>query len=346
MKNSLQKFFTVFSRLTPKKINTWSVFAGIFISIAILLLSAPKPAEAAIDFVTGTFTSTFYFGTFLNTAVLLAFAALGDSISIKSGNLNLGGEGQIYTGGFIAAIIFTSPLPPVIAVISGLAAAAAGGAVQVLFSALLRQLKKANVLLTSFLISAAIIPVIDSLIAGKFRGQTGNLLATQFIPENLRLLQILPPSPLNVSIIAIPFLCVIFHIFLNKTKAGKRLIIWGAAPEFAHYCGYSENKSLYISLIISGAMHGITGGIAVLGTYFTCHSGFYGGMGWNALSCALLAQSEPLLIIPASLVLSWLYTSAGRVSLMQSIQFDISSLIQGIILFCISINYIARKRRT
>ncbi len=353
MKNKFNKF--VFNILnfaskikTGNKIKTSaaSVLAGIIISLIVLLVFAPAPLSACIDFITGTFTSAFYFGTFLNTAVLLALAALGNSISIKSGNLNLGGEGQIYTGGFIASIIFASELPLPIAAVAGIVCAAASGIIQVLISALLRQFKKANVLLTSFLISAAIIPIIDSLISGKFRGQTGNLLATQFIPEKLRLLQILPPSPLNVSVFALPILCILFSYFLNHSKTGMRLKIWGTAPEFARYCGYSENKALYLSLIISGGMHGLTGAVAVLGTYYTCHSGFYAGMGWNALSCALIAQSEPALIIPASLVLSWLYTSAGRVSLMQGLQFDISSLIQGIILFCISINYIARKRRT
>ncbi|QTQ12224.1 ABC transporter permease [Treponema parvum] len=333
---------------TNIKTSAAAVSAGIIISIAFLLLFSKNPARAAIDFVTGTATSRYYLGSFLNTAVLLIVAGLGASIAVKGGNLNLGGEGQIYAGGFFAAIILTLPLPSSAAIIipAAVSAACAAGAFQAVLSALLRKFKKANVLLTSFLISAAVIPCIDSLIAGKFRDKTGNLLATQFIPENLRFAQLLKPSPLNISIFAAPLLCLIFHYFIYRTDAGRRLRIWGIAPEFARYCGYSEEKSMFLSLAASGAMHGLAGAIAVCGTYFTCHSGFYTGMGWNALSCALIAQSEPLLLIPASLILSWLYTSSGRVALMQEIQFDISSLIQGIILFCISFNYVARSRRT
>ena len=328
------------------KTAVFSIGTGIVISLCMLIFFAPSPSNAAVDFITGTFSSAFYFGTFLNSAVLLIIASLGNSVSLKSGNLNLGGEGQIYAGGFVAALIFSSKLPPFASVAVSLMAAATAGALQTIICAFLRQIKKANVLLTSFLISAALIPLIDSLIAGKFRTQTGNLLATEFVPENLRLLQILKPSPLNVSLFFAPILCLDFHFFLHSTRTGRKLDIWGKAPEFARYCGYSENKALYMSLAISGAMHGLAGALAVWGTYHTCHSGFYAGMGWNALSCTLIAQSEPLLLIPASLILSWLYTSADRIALMQSIQFDISSLIQGIILLCISVNYIARKRRT
>ncbi|QTQ13572.1 ABC transporter permease [Treponema parvum] len=335
--------------ITNVRISAAAVSAGIIISIAFLLFFSKNPAKAAMDFITGTTASRYYLGSFLNTAVLLIVAGLGASIAIKGGNLNLGGEGQIYAGGFFVAVILTLPLPSYarkFIVPAAFSAACAAGAFQAILSALLRKFKKANVLLTSFLISAAVIPCIDSLIAGKFRDKTGNLLATQFIPENLRLAPLLKPSPLNISIFAAPLLCLIFHYFIYRTEAGRRLRIWGIAPEFARYCGYSEEKSMFLSLAASGAMHGLAGAIAVCGTYFTCHSGFYAGMGWNALSCALIAQSEPLLLIPASLILSWLYTSSGRVALMQEIQFDISSLIQGIILFCISFNYVARSRRT
>ena len=83
---------------------------------------------------------------------------------------------------------------------------------------------------------------------------------------------------------------------------------------------------------------------AVCGTYFTCHNGFYSGMGWNALSVALIASSNPLALIPTSLFLSWLYTSAGRVSLTQGFGFDISGIIQGAILFSVALNFAASKK--
>lgn len=115
--------------------------------------------------------------------------------------------------------------------------------------------------------------------------------------------------------------------------------VWGSAPLFAKYCGYSSIENSFLSLSISGALHALTGFFAVAGTYYTCHKGFYSGMGWNALSAALIAQSNPLAIIPVSLVLSWLYTSADRVALTQGFGFDISGIIQGVVLFSIAIPF-------
>ncbi len=50
----------------------------------------------------------YYFGQALNLASLYMLAGLGDAIIIKSGRFNLGGEGQIYAGGFLCAILLAA----------------------------------------------------------------------------------------------------------------------------------------------------------------------------------------------------------------------------------------------
>ena len=43
------------------------------------------------------------------------------------------------------------------------------------------------------------------------------------------------------------------------------------------------------------------------------------------------------MLIPSSLFLAWLYTFADRISLMNGFGFDIGGIIQGIVLFAISV---------
>lgn len=316
------------------------VSAGLLFTMILLVVSS-HTFSAASDFLTGSFTSVFYFGAVLNTAALFMAAGLGDAVILSTGEFNLGGEGQIYAGGFATAVILsvTQNLPPAVSLFCAFAAAVAAPALMALLSALLKELKNASILLTTFLISAAVIPFIDSLIAGKFRGSYGNLLATPFIRESVRFPHILNPSPLSVISLAAPLLCILGWYLMYRTEYGKQLRITGISNEFAEYCGYSRKKILYSSLIVSGALHGITGFIAITGTYYTCHSGFYSGMGWDALSCALIAASNPAALIPSGLILSWIFTSADRVALNYNSGFDISLLIQGVMLSCISIQY-------
>ena len=293
-----------------------------------------------LDFFTGVFSSPYYFGLFLNMFVLMSFSAIGNCITLKSGFYNLGGEGQIYLSGFVAAICLNrfSFLPPVLNIFLSLLISVLSSCILELISAVINDFKKVNVLLTTYLISSASIIIIDYLVGNVFRTKEGNLLATDFITENLRLKSILPPSPLNVLIFAVPFISLIFFYLQNKTMWGKRSAVWGISNEFAIYSGFSYRKNIYSVMAVDGVLHGLTGFAAVVGTYFTCHQSFSSGMGWNALTCALLANKNPLLVIPSGLFLSWLYTSSSRFSLVHNFGFDMAGIIQGIVIFVVAAN--------
>ncbi len=284
--------------------------------------------------------NVYYLGSALNLSSLYMIAGSGALISIKSGDFNLGGEGQIYLGGFVSAVILAAlgktGLPPAFAVFLALAAALASSALLAGLSAIFKIIRNADFLFTSFIASAAIIPFIDGLISGPARSKTDNLLATAFIPEAARLPSILEPSPLNASFIFALALCLAAFFLLFRTGWGRQLCILGTSPEFARFAGFASRKLSLSSALLSGALHGLAGAAAITGTYFTCHQGFYAGMGWNSLSSALIAGANPLALIPAAGLMGFMTTYANRYALFHNFGFDISSLIQAVILFGIA----------
>lgn len=327
-------------------VNIIPVAAGIAFTL-LLLISYTHSFSAGTDFLLGSFTSVYYFGAIVNAACLFMSAGLGDAIVLSSGEYNLGGEGQIYAGGFTAAIILanTEQLPAPVSLLLALLAALFSGILLTGISVLLKQYKNASILLTTFLVSSAVIPFIDALIGGRFRGTYGNLLATPFIREQVRFPHILPPSPLSAAALTAPLLCLYGWHALYRTNAGKKLLITGTSEEFAQYCGYPERRIKYTALLLSGMLHGLAGFIAITGTYYTCHAGFYSGLGWDALSCALIAGADPVFLLPSGLILSWLFTSADRVALNFNTGFDTSALIQGVMLACIAVKYAGGSHR-
>lgn len=281
--------------------------------------------------------NVYYLGSALNLSSLYMLAGCGALISIKSGDFNLGGEGQIYLGGFISAIILANcRLPVFFAILFAVAASFICSAVLAAFSAVFKIFRNADFLFTSFISSAAIIPFLDGLISGPARSKTDNLLATPFIPEAVRLSSILKPSPLNASFIIALIFCIGLWFLLNRTTWGRQICILGISPEFSRYAGFACRKLSITSAILSGGLHGLAGAAAILGTYFTCHQGFYSGMGWNAFSAALIAGTNPLALIPSSFLMGFMTTYANRYALFHNFGFDISSLIQAVILFMIA----------
>ena len=288
--------------------------------------------------------NVYYIGSALNLSALYMIAGTGALISIKSGDLNLGGEGQIYLGGFVSAVILAglgtpsgnTGLPLALTVFLALAATLAASALLAALSAVFKLLRNADFLFTSFIASAAIIPFIDALISGPARSKTDNLLATAFIPEAARLPSILEPSPLNASFIFALALCAAAALLIFRTSWGRQLCILGTSPEFARFAGFANRRLSLSAALFSGALHGLAGAAAISGTYFTCHQGFYSGMGWNALSAALIAGANPLALIPASFLMGFMTTYANRYALFHNFGFDMSSLIQAVILFLIA----------
>ncbi len=288
----------------------------------------------------------FYIGSALNLSALYMTAGTGSAFSIKSGNLNFGGEGQIYLGGLIAAIVLAkcSNLPAPVGVFLAFLCAFCSAGLMALISGVLKKTKNADFLFTSYLCSAGFIPLIDALINGPFRSKSDNLLATSFIAEKFRFTSIMPPSVLNATFFIAVFLCAAFYFLINKTPFGSRLTIYGISPKFSEFSGYNNTQFVFTSAFVSGAMHGLCGAFAITGTYFTCHNGFYFGMGWAAFSAALLSGANPFFMIPSSLFLGFITTYSNRFALYNNMNFDISSMIQSLVMLLLSFSLYRQKR--
>lgn len=297
------------------------------------------------DFFTYCFSSSYGFGSWLNASSLLMFAACGACVANKSGNIFLGGEGIIYLCGFVTAKVFiaSSNLPAGLSFSLALIVCVITGILFCLIPAFLYEAKGAIILLSSFILSSALIPLVDGAVTSSGRTSGSNLLALPFINKNVRLSRLILPSSFNISFFIALFLCIAVYFFLYRTYSGRKIILWGTSSEFAEYSGLNRKTNSYLSMTACGILHSLTAFFAVCGTYYTCHKGFYSGMGWNALTVSLLAKSNPLSVIPASLVLSWIYTSADNFALVNNFGFDISSLLQGIILFITAFPLISKN---
>ncbi len=329
----------ILSRARPWLSFVATFSAALLTIVAILALSADSPAAALSAFFSKPFSSWWYFGNALNIAGLYVLAGTGSALALRAGAFNLGGEAQIYGSGLAAAAVIPAAaavLPPWGALAAGLLAAVAVGAVLGFGPGYLRAKRGTSELLTSFLLSAACVPIVDFLIGGPLRDKTGNLLATAPLPEAARLAPIALPSYFNASFFAAVAVAVAAAWFISATGPGFRFRVSGSAPEFARYSGYRVGFVTAAGMTVSGALHGAAGFAAVAGTWYRCHQGFSAGMGWSALAVALMARSEPAAVIPAALLLAWLQAASDAAMLSTRLGFDATALIQAVIFLVVS----------
>lgn len=339
-----------------KRSTSFLLSMGICIAVItiFLALSSDAPVETLILFFTQTFSSWWYAGNMLNMAVLLIPAAIGSSLALRSGSFNLGGEAQLYAPALVTALILTR-LPADVAAVEGFTVPAllvlafvcalATGAILGAIPGILKASFRASELLTSFLLSAALVPLIDYLIAGPLRDQGKNLLATKPIATMFRIPPLIPPSFFNLSFLLVLALAFAYAFFLVKTGPGYRLGVSGIAPEFAAYTGMPIKRITIAGMSISGALHGLSGFLAVTGTWYTCHQGITSGMGWSALAIALIAGRNPVIVVPAALLYSWIQASGDNALLSTRFDFDSTAIIQAVLFLIISAQIVLPLRR-
>jgi len=306
--------------------------------IVLIFLLSGTPVRTLYFFFVGAFTNSYYLGNMLNVAVPLVFTGLGISVAFKAAVFNLGGEGQIYAGGCAATAVCLA-LPAANGFLGGLSALAGAavlsGAIAGL-SGFLRMKWNTDEMISSFLLSAAVVLAVNYFITGPLGDPKNNLLSTLAIGPQYGLSGIFPPSKLNISAFFALAAALLMFFFIYKSHAGYEMRMCGLNREFSRYGGINVSKYFVLPMIISGALHGLGGGLMVLGTYRATIEGFSFGMGWNGIAVALIAKNNPLGVIPAAFLFAYLDAGAKAAMINSDVTFEIAAIAQSFIFYLVT----------
>ena len=337
----------------------FSFFGGIIIITAIALfflvmlafILSDMPGRTLYFLFAGPFRNVLSFGNMLNAMIPLVLGGLGVSIAMQTGNLNLGGEGQIYSGAFVATVtaIALAPLGHFGAFAAALAGSLFAGIIAAI-SGLCKARWNTNELITSFLLSNALILIVNYFVDGPFLDPQTNLQATKEIPAAFKLPLVLPPSRLSASLFVALSMLVIVHVFIKKTVLGYEFRMAGFNEMFARYGGINTGRNTVFAMFFSGVLYGLSGSMMVFGTYYRTVREFSAGLGWNSLAAALVAGFYPPALLPSGFFFAWI-SSGARIAMQNSdITFELAQVVHAVILFLVTSVvlrklFLQRKRR-
>jgi len=308
------------------------------IAIVLIFLLSNDPSRTIYYFFIGPFTNRYYLGNLLNSAIPLVFSGLGIAVAFSSSAFNLGGEGQVYAGALVTTAVCLA-LPNANGLAGGIAAIIAGTAVGGILAGISGYFKmkwNADLLISSFLISAAAVLIVNFFITGPMDDPASSLLSTPKIADQYRLLRIFKPSKLDISILFALLAAVAVYSFMYHTRRGYEMRMCGLNPEFARYGGVNTKTYVVLPMVLSGALHGLGGGLVVTGTHHMALKEFTFGVGWNGIAVALIAKNHPLGVIPAALFFAYLEAGAKAAMLHSDVTFEIASIIQSVIFYLVT----------
>lgn len=249
----------------------------------------------------------------------LLFGTLGEILTEKSGNLNLGVEGIMFTGGavglggvyYLEKAGFANGFLAIIVAI--LCAFLAGALCSLIFSFITITLR-ANQNVTGLALA------IFGTGAGQFIGERmrvteggyisiGNDLKGFFLnspfPSALQDIPVIGPVLFQHSIFFYlgVVLAVVMFFFLNRSRKGLYLRSVGESPATADAAGLNVTLYKYLATIIGGGISAI-GGMVYIMTIAGCvwnHEGL-AGVGWLAVALVIFCLWRPLSAIWGSIL--------------------------------------------
>jgi simple sugar transport system permease protein len=313
-----------------------AVLLGLVICFVIMALITSDPLPAFRSFVFGTFSSAYSFGSMIAVATVLILTALAAAVGFRAGAFNIGTEGQLVLGGLAAAVV--APLVGVggIAQIVALAAAALVGVLWIAIPAFLRVRYRTNEILTTLMFNYIAAELALYLVNSFFRDMNSGAVETPPLDRGLWLPRLMATSPANFGLFIALLLATTLWIVFERTRVGKRMEATGLQPAFAEYLGIRSDRYLMVSLLGSGALAGLAGGIAVLGMTHAYQSGFSPQYGFLGITVALIGRLQPLGIILAALLYACLFSGASVMQSATDVPFSLVFILQGVLILLIT----------
>ena len=269
-------------------------------------------------------------------AAPLILAGLGVGVGFRAGLFNIGGRGQMLLAGAAAGwVAYQFDLPAVLHLSLALVAAMIAGALWAGLAGFLKARTGAHEVIVTIMLNyvafylvffalskQSLLQAPDSFnpksLPAKDSAQLPKLLGDQY---NLHLGFIL-------ALVAVAFAWWL----LERSSLGFRIRAVGINPEAARASGINVSRIYVTVMVIAGALVGLAGANQVLGTVTSGVTvDLDAGIGFDAITVALLGRSRPLGILAAGILFGAFKAGGFTMQASQDIPVDIVLVVQSLI---------------
>jgi ABC-type uncharacterized transport system permease subunit len=293
-------------------------------------LSGHSPIALSAAVIKAALGSSYGIQQALILATPIILTGIGVSVSMRMGVWNVGAEGQLYLGAFLATIVGLNvnlPLLPglLLMFIGGII----GGMLWALLPALLKAYANVNEIITTLLLNFVAILLVRQVVNGSMRDMSlGELFATHKIPYALPKLF---GAYLHIGILIAVVLAVLVGLLLKYSVWGYEISIIGGNRRAAEFAGMHVFSQVFAVFLLSGAIAGIAGMVEIAGTAHRLSAAISPGYGYLGLIAAVLASNSPIGIIIVGIFYAALL-NAGIVLQAQGLSTNFVLVITGSIL--------------
>ena len=323
-----------FARPTDTLVAIGQAIGGAYSALfrgSVLNLQAP-------DFLTAVrpFTET------LNYATPLIAAGLGVALAFRAGLFNIGGQGQMlvaasaagWVGFGVSGVPF--PLHLLLAVVAGVAA----GALWAGLAGVLKAYTGAHEVIVTIMLNYVAFYVMSYLLAtpGLLQAPGSSNPKTPPTAESAQLPHLLGERfNLHWGFVLALLAVVFVWWLLSRSSAGFAFRAVGENPRAARVAGIDTGRATVSAMLVAGGLVGLAGASQVLGGVTTGFSSdIDAGIGFDAITVALLGGSRPWGVLAAGILFGAFKAGGSTMQASQGIPSDIVLVVQSLIVLFIA----------
>ena len=290
-------------------------------------------------------------------AAPLIMTGLSVAFAFKTGLFNIGAAGQYTVGAYFAlfgAIVLKLPWW------ACLLASAIGGAIWGAIPGFFKAYLNVNEVITAIMFNWIGLYGVNTLI---YQGGSGPMYNTN-TTKTYTIKQVSPDSLLptfnipigdkgyfgkmflpTIGIFIAIAVAVLIWVVLNKTVFGYELKACGFNKNAAKYAGINDRKNIILSMTIAGALAGLGAGLFYLSgskEWEPLVSTSLPATGFNGISVALLASSNPIGCIFSAIFISHITVGGGFMDA-GIFPSEVSSIISGVVIYLCAFSLLFRS---
>ncbi len=274
-------------------------------------------------------------------AAPLIAAGLGVGLAFRAGMFNIGGRGQMLVAGAAAGWVgFEFELPWPIHLTFAIAAAMVAGAIWAGVAGLLKARTGAHEVIVTIMLNYVGFYLVFYALTKQSLLQAPNSFNAKSLPmkESATMPKLLGDRyNLHLGfLIALIAVAIVWWV-LNRSALGFRIRAVGENPDAAKAAGIDVGRIYVVVMLLAGALVGLAGANQVLGTVTSgVTTDLDAGIGFDAITVALLGRSRPLGILAAGLLFGAFKAGGFSMQASEGIPVDIVLVVQSLIVLFIA----------
>ena len=278
--------------------------------------------------------------------VPLTLQALAFTVPLAAGKYNIGGEGQLIMGaiGATAVGILFGGLPPILLLPAVLLAGILAGAIWGGIPGWLLYRFGINEILTTVLLNFVAFGFIDFVATKVWTDPSAGHPTTVPIGAGGFMPMLVRNPPLHAGVLLAILVAIGIYIYTNRTVGGYDLVATGANPRAAQVFGINVRWMFVFSLILAGALAGLSGAIEVSGVQHRLIEGLQSNFLQLGLIIGLISKGNNKAVPFVAFFIAVLEVGASAMQRTMMIPVEMVFIVEALVLVFILLSDVVRRR--